>query len=71
MIVYLKGSTAKSMDHAIKKMKKNNQREGLFRELKIRRYFEKPSIKKARKHAEAVRRSRKIDRKKVERILVG
>ena len=66
MIVYLKGSSAKSMDQAVKIIKKKMQREGLFREIKMRRYYEKPSVKRARKHAEAIRRARKIDRKKNE-----
>lgn len=40
------------------------QREGIFREMKIRRNFEKPSVKKAREKAEAVRRWRKLERKR-------
>ena len=43
------------------------QREGLFRELKFRREFEKPSVKRARKQAESIRRSRKMDRRRSER----
>jgi small subunit ribosomal protein S21 len=43
------------------------QREGIFREMKIRRSFEKPSEKRARERAEAVRRHRKMLRKRLER----
>lgn len=43
------------------------QREGIFREMKLRRHFEKPSEKKAREKSEAVRRARKLERKRVER----
>jgi len=43
------------------------QREGVFREMKLRRSFEKPSEKKARENAEAVRRARKLERKRLER----
>ena len=40
------------------------QREGIFREMKMRRHYEKPSEKRAREKAEAVRRARKLARKK-------
>lgn len=43
------------------------QREGLFREMKARQHFEKPSEKKARQRAEAVRRARKLARKRAQR----
>ena len=43
------------------------QREGLFREMKNRRAFEKPSEKKAREAAESIRRVRKLMRKRLER----
>ncbi|WP_069186507.1 MULTISPECIES: 30S ribosomal protein S21 [Terasakiella] len=43
------------------------QREGVFREMKLRRHYEKPSEKKAREDAEAVRRARKLERKRLER----
>jgi small subunit ribosomal protein S21 len=43
------------------------QREGVFREMKLRRHFEKPSERKARERAEAVRRLRKVQRKRMER----
>ena len=43
------------------------QREGIFREMKLRGHFEKPSEKKAREKAEAIRRARKLQRKKLQR----
>ena len=43
------------------------QREGVFREMKLRRAYEKPSEKRVREKAEAVRRHRKLLRKRLER----
>ena len=48
-------------------LKKKMQREGIFREMKLRRNYEKPSERKAREKAEAVRRARKLARKRMER----
>ena len=45
------------VDKALRVLKKKLQREGHFRELKARRAYEKPSEKKARQKAEAVRRA--------------
>ncbi|GGF67229.1 hypothetical protein GCM10011332_21680 [Terasakiella brassicae] len=56
-----------NVDQALKALKKKMQREGVFREMKLRRHFEKPSEKKAREDAEAVRRARKLERKRLER----
>lgn len=56
-----------NVDQALRALKKKMQREGIFREMKLRKNFEKPSEKKAREKAEAVRRSRKMDRKRKER----
>ena len=56
-----------NIDQALRVLKKKMQREGIFREMKMRRDFEKPSIKKKREQAESVRRSRKMDRKRKER----
>ena len=56
-----------NVDQALKVLKKKMQREGIFREMKLRRHYEKPSEKKAREQSEAVRRSRKMDRKRKER----
>ena len=56
-----------NVDQALKVLKKKMQREGIFREMKLRGAFEKPSEKKAREQAEAIRRARKLARKKLQR----
>ena len=56
-----------NVDQALKALKKKMQREGIFREMKLRRSYEKPSERKAREKAEAVRRARKLERKRLER----
>ena len=56
-----------NVDQALKALKKKMQREGIFREMKLRRNFEKPSERRAREKAEAVRRYRKLLRKRMER----
>lgn len=56
-----------NVDQALKALKKKMQREGIFREMKLRRHFEKPSERRAREAAEAVRRARKMERKRLER----
>ena len=56
-----------NVDQALKALKKKMQREGIFREMKLRNYFEKPSEKRVREKAEAVRRARKLARKKMQR----
>jgi len=56
-----------NVDQALKALKKRMQREGLFREMKLRNFYEKPSEKRAREKAEAVRRARKLARKLAQR----
>ena len=56
-----------NVDQALKALKKKMQREGVFREMKLRRSYEKPSERKAREKAESVRRARKLERKRLER----
>src|SRR3984885_2873113 len=56
-----------NVDQALKALKKKMQREGIFREMKLRRHFEKPSERRAREAAEAVRRARKMERKRLDR----
>ena len=56
-----------NVDQALKALKKKMQREGIFREMKLRRHYEKPSERRAREAAEAVRRARKLERKRLER----
>ncbi len=56
-----------NVDQALKALKKKMQREGLFREMKLRNHYEKPSVKRAREHAESIRRARKLARKRLQR----
>jgi small subunit ribosomal protein S21 len=56
-----------NVDQALKALKKKMQREGTFREMKRRNHYEKPSEKRAREAAEAVRRARKLARKRAQR----
>ena len=56
-----------NVDQALKALKKKMQREGIFREMKLRNHYEKPSEKKAREKAEAIRRARKLARKRAQR----
>jgi small subunit ribosomal protein S21 len=56
-----------NVEHALKALKKKMQREGVLRDMKLRNHYEKPSEKKARGKAEAVRRARKLARKRAQR----
>ena len=56
-----------NVDQALRVLKKKMQREGVFREMKLRQHYEKPSVKRARERAEAIRRARKLARKKAQR----
>lgn len=56
-----------NIDQALKVLKKKMQREGVFREMKMRTAFEKPSERRTREKAEAIRRARKTERKRLQR----
>ena len=56
-----------NVDQALRALKKKLQREGVYREMKLRRHYEKPSEKRAREKAAAVLRARKMERKLMER----
>ena len=56
-----------NVDQALRVLKKKMQREGMFREMKNRRAYEKPSERKAREMAESTRRVRKLMRTRLER----
>jgi small subunit ribosomal protein S21 len=56
-----------NVDQALRVLKKKMQREGLFRELRRRRAYEKPSERRNREAADAVRRMRKLQRKRAQR----
>ena len=55
-----------NVDQALRALKKKMQREGIFREMKLRRSYEKPSEQRAREKAESIRRVRKLERKRKE-----
>jgi len=52
-----------NVEQAIRSLKKKMQREGLYKEMKLRKHFEKPSLKRAREKEENIRRSRKTARR--------
>jgi small subunit ribosomal protein S21 len=54
-----------NVDQALRVLKKKLQREGVFREMKLRRHYEKPSERAARERSEAIRRARKLARKQM------
>jgi small subunit ribosomal protein S21 len=56
-----------NIDQALRVLKKKMQREGVFREMKQRRAYEKPSERKTRERSDAIRRARKLARKKAQR----
>jgi small subunit ribosomal protein S21 len=56
-----------NVDQALRVLKRRMQREGIFKEMKRRRFYEKPSEKIVRRKAEAVRRRRKLARKQAVR----
>jgi len=56
-----------NVDQALRVLKRKMQREGIFREMKRRRFYEKPSEKMTRERAEAARRARKLARKQAVR----
>jgi small subunit ribosomal protein S21 len=56
-----------NIDQALRALKKKMQREGVFREMRQRRAYEKPSERRTREKAEAVRRARKLARKQAQR----
>lgn len=56
-----------NVEQALRALKKKLQREGVFREMKMRKAFEKPCERRKRESAESARRVRKLMRKRVER----
>lgn len=51
---------SRDIEKALRTLKKKLQLDGVFGELKKRRFYEKPSVKKKRKQAEAQKRKRKL-----------
>ena len=56
-----------NVDQALRILKKKMQREGIFREIRRRKAYEKPSERRNREKSEAIRRARKLARKKAQR----
>jgi len=56
-----------NVEQAMRALKKKMQREGVFREIKERRAYEKPSERRVRERAQAIARQRKANRKKLQR----
>jgi small subunit ribosomal protein S21 len=56
-----------NVDQALRALKRKLQREGVFREMKRRRFYEKPSEMRVRERSEAIRRMRKLARKQAQR----
>ena len=54
-----------NIEQALRSMKKKHQREGLFKEMKLRKHYEKPSLKRAREKEENIRRARKTARQRL------
>ena len=54
-----------NVEQALRALKKKMQREGIYREMKMRKHYEKPSEKRVRENGEAVRRARKLARKRL------
>ena len=48
-----------NIDQALRNLKKKMQREGLYKEMKLRKHYEKPCLKRAREKEDNIRRSRK------------
>ena len=61
--VYVKDN---NLEQALRSLKKKMQREGLYKEMKLRKHYEKPSLKKAREKEESIRRVRKLKRRNYE-----
>ena len=53
-----------NVEQALRILKKKMQREGVFREMRRARFYEKPSVRAAREKADAIRRAHKLARKK-------
>jgi small subunit ribosomal protein S21 len=56
-----------NVEKAIRVLKKKMLKEGIVRELKERRYYEKPSEKRLKENKENIRRWRKAQKRRMER----
>ena len=58
----------RGLERAIRRLKRKIDTEGVTRELKRRRHYEKPSVRKRRKAREAERRRRRRDRRMARKV---
>lgn len=56
-----------NVEQALRVLKKKMQREGIFREMRARRAYEKPSERRVREAAESIRRHNKLKKKRLQR----
>jgi len=56
-----------NVDQALRALKRKLQREGILRELRNRRAYEKPSEKRVREKSDAIKRAKKAARKLAQR----
>jgi small subunit ribosomal protein S21 len=52
-----------NVEQALRILKKKMQREGVFKEMRRARFYEKPSVRAAREKADAIRRAHRLARK--------
>tara|TARA_B100001996_G_C18409732_1_gene496395 strand:+ start:460 stop:666 length:207 start_codon:yes stop_codon:yes gene_type:complete len=57
-----------NVEKALRVLKKKLQKEGVLKDIKSKQYFEKPSAKRARKKAEGIKRYRRAEKKRMERL---
>ena len=57
-----------NLEKAMKALKQKMSKEGVLQELKRRRFYEKPSVKRKRKMREALKRRRKAARKRLQQF---
>ena len=67
MQIIVRDNNVEQALRALQLLLQRAQREGVYREMKLRRHYEKPSEKRARERAAAIRRARKLERKRAER----
>ena len=67
MAIRIKARSGESVEQMLRRFKKLCEKEGLTKDVKRRAHYEKPSEKRARQQAEAVRRARKLARKRAQR----
>ena len=67
MAIRIKSRSGESVEQMLRRFKKMCEKEGLTKDVKKHAYYEKPSERRTREKAEAIRRRRKLDRKRAQR----